>query len=303
MWRHILNKLIGSKIEAQTYKFITLPSNLFKMICATLLFSLASAHGFMMHPGPISEAIKRPAVRNYGLINYQIDELRNPTAITQAAAFSDNSKLCRNTGPGRKIAITLTNGQPFTITQAFSIGAQHIGPCRIQIMQQGDPSSAVNIASASANGGCARPPVAQFDTNKSPPSAAHQCPGKIPPGLVTDDMCMHEWTFTVRNADKIKCTDCVMRWQWAGEHMFPNREEFESCVDVTITRGQGGYKDNLKQSSANHTVVAANNSRVPSLTVKDKVAIMPKCSKVGKLPVKPQLLANRPKMRTKKSAY
>ena len=218
------------------------PPNDNAMLLKGLLLSSVNAHGFMMHPGPISDAMTQPGVRDYGLISVHIDGLRNPVATTQAAAFSDNSKLCRNTGPGRKTAITLTNGQPFTITQALSIGAQHIGPCRIQIMQQGDPSSAVEIASASANGGCARPPLAQFDTDKSPPSAAQQCPGKVPPGLVTDDMCMHEWTFTVRNADKIKCTDCVMRWQWAGEHLMPNREEFESCADVEIS--------NVAQSSS-----------------------------------------------------
>lgn len=56
----------------------------------------------------------------------------------------------------------------------------------------------VTIASVDGTNGCARPPLAQFDTDKSS-DAKNQCNGKIPQGLVTNGMCVCGvclWLFT-----------------------------------------------------------------------------------------------------------
>ncbi|KAI8907981.1 hypothetical protein EDD86DRAFT_247935 [Gorgonomyces haynaldii] len=192
----------------------------------SIFVSSVSAHGFMVDIQPIRD-ISQPAVYNYDAISNNIDSLRSP---------SGNGPLCRGQRGTKSRNLNLVNGQPMTVTSAFSIGAQHIGPCQIEIMQRNKPSTAVVIA----QGDCARPPaeggkLAQTSTYKTSGADA-QCPGRIPPNLVTNDMCLNEWTFEVQNADRVRCTDCVLRWTWTAQHISVYEPEFyENCLDVTLS--------------------------------------------------------------------
>ncbi|KAH9249611.1 hypothetical protein BASA81_012685 [Batrachochytrium salamandrivorans] len=95
---------------------------------AAASLSLAAAHGFMAHPGPVSGAFSQHAVRNYDAISTNIDSLRNP--------IDSSSPICRGAAKGPVTTIDLKNGQSYTITLAFSIGAQHIGPCAVEILDE-----------------------------------------------------------------------------------------------------------------------------------------------------------------------
>jgi hypothetical protein len=232
-----------------------MPIHLLPVLCAFVY-----SHGFLYAPGPLSDSQANPSVRDYAAVSYAIDELRNPVATQNGDAFVSKAS-CRYTFRGKRVPIQLSNGADFAVTMAFSVGAQHIGPCIVQIMEDGNPASAVTISPRES---CARPPLAQFDTVKE--SAASQCPGKIPKGLVTDDMCLHEWRFKLSNVDKIKCKNCVLRWAWSAEHMMPAREEFESCVDVEIGQPAPVVRD-LELSDIQGTTIQDCNSITESNSV------------------------------------
>ncbi|KAI8913018.1 hypothetical protein DFJ77DRAFT_431640 [Powellomyces hirtus] len=203
------------------------------LIAASSVLSTVSAHGFLSGIGRLSSS-ERGQVRNYDLIDRQIDSLRNPT----------EGGLCRGAPRRKPVPLSLTEGGSLTLTQAFSIGAQHIGPCAVEIIDAKDTSKKVTLTSVSGDRGCAVQPLAQFDTNKGS-DAKSQCNGKIPAGLVTNDMCLHYWTFETKNVNKITCTDCILRWTWDGTHISKsNPERYENCIDVTITKnGKGGNSD------------------------------------------------------------
>lgn len=136
-----------------------------------------NAHGFLFYAGPMPSADTRGAVRNYDLVDHQIDSLRNPYSGTS---------ICRGAPARPPIPIQLSDGQDFEVTLAFSLGAQHIGPCNVEIRDADDLSKpGVLIASAPSDSGCAVRPLAQFSTDKLS-SATNQCPGKVPAGLVTN---------------------------------------------------------------------------------------------------------------------
>ncbi|KAJ3267758.1 hypothetical protein HK104_005639, partial [Borealophlyctis nickersoniae] len=165
------------------------------ILAAASFAAHVSAHGFLC--SPIEVDSNTPCtVRDIQKINNGIDNLRNPTT----------AGTCRGvTTPGKVTPVTLTNGESHTITIALSDGAQHIGPCWVEILDK-NLGNAVRITDDAE---CARPPQAQRDTVKTAP-ASDQCPGYIPFGLVTNDMCLNTWTFTVKNVEQITCTDCVM---------------------------------------------------------------------------------------------
>jgi hypothetical protein len=122
---------------------------------------------------------------------------------------------------------------------AFSIGAQHIGPCSVEILDANRmDDDGISIARIDGPGGCAVAPTNSLSTDKGS-GASQQCPDRVPPLLVTDDMCLSEWTFTVQNADRITCGDnCVMRWLWSAQHISVDQpEEYENCADVAIVTG------------------------------------------------------------------
>jgi hypothetical protein len=117
------------------------------------------------------------AVRDYNLVDHQIDSLRNPLV---------SPSLCRGASPRAPIPIKLSENEDFQVTLAISVGAQHVGPCSIEILDADDLSKpGVQIASAPSDAGCAVKPIAQFNTDKAS-SATNQCPGKVPVGLITD---------------------------------------------------------------------------------------------------------------------
>ncbi|KAJ3060537.1 hypothetical protein HK102_009457, partial [Quaeritorhiza haematococci] len=187
-----------------------------------------SAHGMLFAPVPVTPN-DSGKVRGIQKLNNNIDSLRSP--------FSGNT-ICRGEGKGEVTPITLVNGQRHTVTMALSLGAQHVGPCSIEI-RDADNLNAPGVVIATAGGrgapGCANRPIVDFETDKSGP-ATSQCRGRIPKGSVTNDMCLFDWTFTVRNADQIRCTNCVMRWVWEGHHISPDAPEFyENCADVIVS--------------------------------------------------------------------
>ena len=151
----------------------------FKMFLLHLLgyFTFANSHGTLFYAGDIPSSDTKGIVRDIELIDRQIDSLRNPIFSTS---------LCRNAAPKAPISVRLSSNEDFTVTIAFSIGAQHIGPCSIEILDADNLSKpGIEIASAPSESGCAVPPIAQFNTDKASP-ASRQCPGKVPAGLVTD---------------------------------------------------------------------------------------------------------------------
>ncbi|KAJ3322662.1 hypothetical protein HDV06_002876 [Boothiomyces sp. JEL0866] len=214
-----------------------------------LLYNQVNAHGFLVHPGPIEDAKKYHAVRNYDAISIDIQSLRAP----------DPTKLlCRGASKGTVTPITLQNGQPFTVTCAYSMNAFHVGPCSVDIIDADNTNSIVAIGSQM---GCARPPFAKLNTDGLVGHPATLvCPDAIPANLATNDMCLSEWTFTVQNADQIKCKNCILRWNWEARHISTPGEFYQNCADVDITvigasqfSGKGPVQQNLgvaKESSA-----------------------------------------------------
>ncbi|KAI9093006.1 hypothetical protein DFS34DRAFT_631267 [Phlyctochytrium arcticum] len=230
-------------------------TNMIALVAAALAISSVNAHGFLSGIGRLSPS-ERGQVRGYSQINSAIDNLRNPA-----------SSFCRGTAKGTQVPVTLSNGGSLTLTQAFSIGAQHIGPCAVEIVDANNPADRVTITKVDGDQGCARPPLAQSDSDKSAP-ATSQCPGRQPAGLVTNDMCLHYWTFNVQNADKIKCTDCILRWTWDGTHISrTNPEHYENCIDIKLTRtggGGGGAPAPAPPAAPKSTVAVPAPSATPS---------------------------------------
>ncbi|KAJ3034146.1 hypothetical protein HDV00_005403 [Rhizophlyctis rosea] len=196
------------------------------LVAAATLASTVSAHGFLYGAGSLSSDTKG-TVRDIAKISYQIDDLRNPTT---------SGNFCRGAAKGAVTPISLKNGQDFTVTIAFSNGAQHVGDCWVYIVDANDQSKSTQIAGPVQ---CAIAPTAQTTTSKGS-GASSQCPGDLPNGLVTNDMCLNKWTFKVQNADKITCKDCVLRWVWHATHnSVTNPEVYENCADVTVSSSGG----------------------------------------------------------------
>ncbi|KAJ3276118.1 hypothetical protein HDV01_006288 [Terramyces sp. JEL0728] len=195
------------------------------MLLATFILNeLVNAHGFLVHPGTIGDAKKYHAVRNYDAISIDIQSLRGPDSTRQ---------FCRGAAKGPVTPITLQNGQPFTVTCAFSMNAFHVGPCSAEIIDADDTNSIVEIGNQM---GCARPPFAKLNTDGLVGHPATLvCPDVIPTKLITNDMCLSEWTFTVTNADQIKCKNCILRWNWEARHISTPGEFYQNCADVDVT--------------------------------------------------------------------
>eukprot|EP00842_Homolaphlyctis_polyrhiza_P001279 jgi/Hompol1/2151/HPOL_002049-RA len=178
------------------------------------------AHGFLQYPGPVSQAASSTSgVRGYEKITTNIDALRTP--------IKASTPFCRGEEPTPLMDIALANGVDFTITLSFSLNANHIGPCWVEIWDPSDLGAApVTIASAPATKGCAVKPVGDYATLEGS-EASSVCPGRVPPLVqsATNDLCMSEWTFSVSNADQIKCSTCILRWRWEGWHIDPANPE------------------------------------------------------------------------------
>jgi hypothetical protein len=116
-------------------------------ISCYVMFSAVTSHGFFVGPGTSAAAARAPGpVRDYSKISFAIDDLRNPSSISiSPVPFIANSPVCRGAAPTGPVAVSLFNGQAFTVTQAFSLGAEHIGPCQIELFPASDPTQSVII--------------------------------------------------------------------------------------------------------------------------------------------------------------
>ncbi|KAJ3412194.1 hypothetical protein HDV05_001104 [Chytridiales sp. JEL 0842] len=201
-------------------------------LLAALLLTFPSAtqpHGLLYSPNGFGGP-GAGSTRQYERISYFIDSLRNPVI---------GSNFCRGTSANTKyVPVTVPRTGGFhTITLAYSIDAMHVGPCWVEII---DPVTRKSwqIGSVAGPRGCAQFPVAQPgpQTHRRTPASA-QCPNRIPRGLVTDDMCLSQWTFRLKNVDQITCSRCVMRWVWHATHISTtNPEKYENCVDIILIK-------------------------------------------------------------------
>ncbi|KAI8849606.1 hypothetical protein BC829DRAFT_391198 [Chytridium lagenaria] len=195
-------------------------------------FLLVSAHGFFYSPNGNGEP-GAGSTRSYNSISLNIDTLRSP---------SNGLPMCRgHEASSELVPVSFgPSGSTHTVTLAYSIGAQHPGPCSIEIV---DPATgvAVNVASVDGPQGCARPPTAfgAADTNKLR-TASEQCGvNGLPRQLRTDDMCLFYWTFRLQNVERISCSRCIMRWTWVGTHA-AEPELYENCIDINLSVNGGG---------------------------------------------------------------
>jgi hypothetical protein len=171
-----------------------------------LFFAFVNGHGFMLSPDNKNIG----AVRDISKINYQIDSLRNPTTID-----------CTTLPKSSPISISLVKNKKYTVTLAISIGAQHIGPCELHII---DPDTGNDVIIAQKDNCVSSGTI--FDS-------VSDTGCEIPGGLVTNDMCVVKWRFCPSNLNKITCTECIMKWVWTAKHMEPY-EHFETCADVLL---------------------------------------------------------------------
>ncbi|KAJ3085425.1 hypothetical protein HK102_014173, partial [Quaeritorhiza haematococci] len=172
-----------------------------------------SAHGFLLDPETI----------NFSEISFKIDDLRNPVGIG-----SFGSQFCRDKSisAGKLTEITLRKGETFNVKLAMSVGAEHVGPCFLDVLLGADgKGDVIEIAKADNCAG---------EIN-SKGSAKAICPDRPVRGLVTDDMCAVDWPITVLN--DVPSGPAILRWRWIGQHVSPG-ENYENCARVTIN-GEG----------------------------------------------------------------
>ncbi|KAJ3291828.1 hypothetical protein HDU76_007222, partial [Blyttiomyces sp. JEL0837] len=203
-------------------------------------------HGTLISPNGLGSP-GMYMVRNYDKIATNIDALRS------SLISNTGLNVCRNAPVSSQRANVVfgPSGSTHTITMAFSVGAMHVGPCSVEII---DPATGIHteITSIAGPQGCARPgPSVQpnIDTDKSAPASV-QCPGRIPQGLRTDDMCMYTWTFVLKNVEKIACKKCVLRWMWEATHLSPS-EFFETCSDINLTINGGSQQSSQVNTISN----------------------------------------------------
>ena len=173
----------------------------------------------------MDDAKRLHQVRNYDAIGISIDSIRNPI---------DPGDFCRGAPPGPLTEISLSNGELFTVTQAFINNAQHPGPCRIEIINPDDFNDIVVIGNVE---NCARNFAENVNTDFKGSVSDSICPDKIPTGLITNDMCMHELKLEVKNVENIKCENCIMRWFWEAGHITPH-DFYQTCADVVVNKRQ-----------------------------------------------------------------
>ncbi|KAI8918725.1 hypothetical protein BC831DRAFT_482653 [Entophlyctis helioformis] len=233
------------------------------LLVLSQLVSLVSAHGFLVFPGPINDPRFYGAIRGYDVVKVDVSSLRDPLRP---------DVFCRGKPQGPITDITLQNGVDFTITLAFSLNANHIGPCWVRIYDA-DNLAADPVVLASIDGprGCAITDFGPLSMEGLTTfSAASECPGLVPPGVseASNDMCMRQWTFRVTNADQIKCTRCIMQWQWFGVHLsLTDPERFQNCADVRITViGDGSPSQSSSPSSTREATPSPTPTDITTIT-------------------------------------
>lgn len=223
----------------------------------TLSASYVAAHGFMAEPRP----------RAYNKINYLIDDLRNP---------AQKGAMCRNEPRGTATStVKLAEGQPLTVKLALSVGAEHIGSCTLELW---DKDMKKSIVLAKDVEGCAS---AGKNHNKGT-SAKDTC--SVPEGLVTNDMCLKDWTITVPSLQGLDFTEGVLRWQWTAKHISPP-EFYENCADVKIEGGSSSTappNNNYGSDNANGNTGTSKPEPKPAAPKRRKARVSKCGSGLGK---------------------
>ncbi len=199
-----------------------------------------NAHGFMASPRP----------RGYNEISYAIDNLRNPTST---------GNFCRGKSPdGAVTTINLSDNGNLAIKLALSIGAEHVGPCSLELWNSAGTKK-VTLAENVPN--CASD---QGFKQKSP-GASQQCPGLLPSGLVTDDMCLKDWNVNLPDLSGLDFDTGFLRWIWFGQHVSP-AEYYENCADVNINYNGAGGSGEASQYEPTPTTTTAATSTTTTTT-------------------------------------
>lgn len=205
-----------------------------KVIQLLQLFQIVTSHGFLFSPN-----IKNiGSIRGIENIAYNIDLLRNPTSID-----------CSTLSKGKQTSIELNENEYHSVYIAASIGAQHKGLCRMEVI---DPNTGEIIEIANENNCVSKGHI--FKSINDPKCI-------IPDKLVTNDMCLLKWSFIPKNIKDIKCKTCILKWIWNGEHVIPH-EHFENCADIIITTNfQDKVNNNVNvQDKVNDKQLQNNNN-------------------------------------------
>ncbi|KAI8843717.1 hypothetical protein BC829DRAFT_400668 [Chytridium lagenaria] len=210
-----------------------------------------TAHGMLVSPNGFGSS-GVGSVRDYYKVNYQINDLRNPTY---------QGDICRRTGrSSNPTPVYMSNGGYHSVVLAFSVG--FLMPLTTLV--------APPLPTLAVPNGCTIPrgnDVVPYINTNSYSGASSQCGGYLAPGTEnTNDMCAFQWTFQVQRLNEVNCRNCVMRWWWRATHL-SNPEFYENCVDIRLSadgRNMGEDSALLRQASgssaspSNHYVPAAN---------------------------------------------
>lgn len=135
-------------------------------------------------------------VRNYNSISFNIDSLREPTKP---------QIFCRNTSPETPAPINTNN---ICVAIAFSLGAEHIGPCSFELHTDSD--------------------VIQLNSFEQCVSSSTLFSCDVPL-LVTNDMCLYKLPI-----DNSLLQSGILHWTWEGQHVTPF-EYYDNCIDILTT--------------------------------------------------------------------
>ncbi|KAJ3099532.1 hypothetical protein HDU97_002975 [Phlyctochytrium planicorne] len=210
-------------------------------IVALMAAPRVQGHGMIVSPNGFGDS-GYGSVREWYKVGYSINDLRNPTY---------SGSICRGTGRGNDAANVYMqgNGGYHSVTLAFSIGAQHIGECGIEIFDADNPYDRVLVGYAGGYEGCAVAhnsngnEVTPYISTDKYPSASAQCRGYVTPGTEgINDMCTFQWTFRLQRMDQVRCRKCVMRWFWKATHNAPNYEFYDNCIDINLQINGGNNR-------------------------------------------------------------
>ncbi|KAJ3177369.1 hypothetical protein HDU85_005914 [Gaertneriomyces sp. JEL0708] len=191
-----------------------------------LNIGLVYGHGFLAGIGRLYQDDPLQ-VRNADAIDSLIDSLRNPIG---------DKTMCRGHNQNIKPK-TLRLGKDIdvTLTLAMSLGAQHVGPCKVELYKydnHDEPAATLTSGVECAKSGTDGP--LDMETDKTRP-ASEVCSDRVPHKLVTNDMCLFHWTFRPELDTKIRNGKYILRWSWKATHLGDaNAEYYENCIDVEV---------------------------------------------------------------------
>jgi hypothetical protein len=166
------------------------------MFLLTLIVPLVLGHGFMAGLVDCDSNEFFGFVRNYNSISFNIDSLREPTTP---------QTFCRNTSPELFVHINSNN---ICVAIAFSLGAEHIGPCSFELLSD---SGTIQLDSFSQ---CVSS------------STLFSCDVPL---LVTNDMCLYKLPI-----DNSLLHSGILHWTWEGQHVTPF-EYYDNCIDINVS--------------------------------------------------------------------